>query len=130
MATPIEQTLTFSIDNRAAATYLRNQPPLIVSGTLTASTPQSYTLPTGATGTLTKPYNYYHCFFGWDKGADIYVLINGTAAVPSGALATGGSEVNPVGYWLPAGAVISIVTNAASVNLSIAIYGVQTNGNF
>ena len=116
-----QRFLSFARDTQSFNTFLRNPAPIVVDGQLATSVEQTYTIP--------SDYPFYAVIFGWEQGNNIYVNINNTAAVPSGSFSTGGSEVNPVGYWLIAGSVIHVITDDTSVNMSMSLYPIPGTGN-
>lgn len=125
----LQNTLSFSRDTAGVPSYLRNQSPLIINGALVEGVAQSYTVPATING---NSYGAYHVVLGWSVGNNVYVSLSGTAVIPSGALAVGTTEANPVGYGtsIAPGTVISLITDGETVPVSLSFYGIPTNGGF
>jgi len=75
---------------------------------------------------MTVPANYpnWIAIFSYTPGASVWVCVNGTAAAPVGAIASGSSALNPSARQVKAGDVISFYTDdafgpAVSVELQV-----------
>jgi hypothetical protein len=108
--------LNLGRDVSGRTTFLRSKADHIYNGVLTSlGGEQTITIPSDA--------KYWDVIFAVTPGASIWIAINQTAVVPSSSIATGTSELNPVGYSrLLAGDVIHFITGDTSNDVSIALY--------
>ena len=104
-------------DLNSIPSYALPQSNYIYTGLLTANTAQSVTAPTDAP--------YYLVRVGVSNGADIFVSVNGTAAVPTGVPALSTTEVNIAQTYVAAGGTVSVITTEDSVSYSLGFYSVQ-----
>lgn len=99
----------------------------IYTATLTAATDTSIAVPkTAAMGTpCAATNNKFLAVFSYSSGSNVYVALNGTAAVPAGAsFAASTSELNPTAKIVQAGDVIHMIS-AATPSISVAFYAIQ-----
>jgi hypothetical protein len=75
----------------------------IYNGLLAAGVAQTVTVP--------STYSNWIAIFTFTPGASVWVSINGTAAAPAGAFASGVSTLNPAGRQVKEGDVISFITS-------------------
>lgn len=95
-------------------------PTLEIQGAIVeANAEETFTLPSHA--------EKYLVIFDYDRAATVYVAINQTAAVPTGAFAAVNSRVMPAAYLLNAGDVVHMITAVAAANTAVtaAIYVVS-----
>ena len=87
------------------------------TATLVAATPTSCTVPLTAT-LWAVSFRYY------PSGTSVFVDVSGAvAALPAGASLTAStSEGNPASYTLPGGANISVITSAATADVSVVMW--------
>lgn len=88
------------------------------------------TLVTGVEQTLTIPgaFTQWIAIFGVEPGADAWVALNATAALPGAAFAAGNTELNPTARLVKAGDVLHFITPNADTRLSVTLYGISGNG--
>jgi len=89
----------------------------------------SATLAAGVHSTITVPSSAQNwiAYFSYETPtANVWVAINGTAAVPAGGtFAASTSERNPAEYLLKAGDVIDAISADATVDVGVALYETQ-----
>jgi hypothetical protein len=72
------------------------------------------------------PYENYLAVFSYTPGANVFVSVNDTAAIPSGNLALDTSELNPSARQVKAGDSISLINaDAADVYATVLLYVVN-----
>jgi len=103
-------------DINGIPSYTLQQSKVIYTGKLTAGVPQSITAPSDA--------KYYMVRIGVTIGADIFVSVNGTATLPTGAPTLSATEINIAQTYVAAGGTISIMSDAASAYYSLGFYSV------
>jgi hypothetical protein len=89
---------------------------------------KSATLANGSAKSFTVPSNYkiWNVNFSYQSGVDIWVSINGTAAVPAGSsFASTNSILNPASRTVTAGTVISCITANTTADIGIEMYAVS-----
>lgn len=101
-------------DINGIPTYALPQSDYIYTGLLTANTAQSITAPADAARYLVR--------VGVSNGADIFVSVNGTATVPTGAPALSTTEVNIAQTYVGSGGTVSVITTQDSVSYSLGFY--------
>lgn len=85
------------------------------------------TLAANTHSTITVPSNFpnWIAYFAYKSGVDVWVSINGTAAVPAGStFAAAVSELNPEILKVKAADVIDIITATATTDVSVSLYAV------
>lgn len=95
------------------------------SATLAAATPTALTIPgTGSLGGCNiQTKRLFLAIFSYTNGNDVWVANNATAAVPAGAsFAATASELLPAARLVKEGDVLSFITAAANVNVSVLLY--------
>ena len=95
------------------------------SATLAQTTDTTLNVPdTGALGAPTATtYNKFIAIFSYQPGAQVWVAVNGTAAVPAGgsfALTT--SELNPSARYVKASDVLHFYTPDTSAAVGVTFY--------
>lgn len=76
-----------------------------------------------ATLTIPSDFSKYEVIFSYNPGASVWVSINGTATYPtSDSFADTVSELNPTGYILNAGDIISVTTSDTADFVGVTIY--------
>lgn len=96
--------------------YTLQQSSVIYTGKLTAGVPQSIVAPTDAATYMVR--------IGVAIGADIFVSVHGTAALPTGSPTLSTTEINIAQTYVAAGGTISIMSDAASAYYSLGFYAV------
>ncbi len=92
----------------------------IYTTTLAAGVEQHFTVP--PTGIATYP-KVLAVFFQ-DAGADIFVAVNATAALPSGSFAQSTCEENPAARQVKPGDVLSFITGDTTDYVGVAFYAI------
>lgn len=86
------------------------------------------TLSDGVEQTLTVPkspfadYPNLIAIFSFQPGSTIYVALNQTAAVASGPITSGTSEINPAARLVKGGDVLHFITNDSSDDYGVIFY--------
>ena len=98
------------------------------SVTLLASTATSLTIP--GTGSLgggkTQTKNWFLAIFNYTPAAEVWVSDGNTAAVPAGnTFAASNSEMNPAARLVIEGDVLSFITAASNVDVSVILYSLN-----
>tara|TARA_R110000850_G_scaffold32083_4_gene87911 strand:- start:847 stop:1203 length:357 start_codon:yes stop_codon:yes gene_type:complete len=108
--------LKFAKDAKGDNTYAPLPTTTMYKAELTNGTADSITLASAA--------DFYTVSFVFQPGTSCWVDVTGAVAVgPSTAsFVTTTARLNPASYLLPAGAVISIVTESATAQVSVAIW--------
>lgn len=101
-------------DMNGIPSYALPQSNVIYTGLLTANTAQNIVAPTDATTYLVR--------IGVSNGADIFVSVNGTATVPTGAPSLSTTEVNIAQTYVASGGTVSVITTEDSVSYSLGFY--------
>ena len=88
------------------------------------------TLVTGAEQTLTVPTSFskWIAIFGIEPGADAWISLNTTAALPGATFAASNAELNPVAREVAAGDVLHFITPNADCRISVLFYGLKEDG--
>lgn len=102
------------------------QATLKYSARLAATTAVTLTVPgVDSQGNFNRP-NKFIAVFRYQAARDVFVSVNGTAAVPAAptgsALNAATSEMNPPAYEVKAGDVISFITRDANTDLTVTLY--------
>lgn len=110
--------LGFGRDIQGFNTFARAPSSNKFSATLVAATHSTITVPSSAANWI--------AYFSYETPtANIWVAVNGTAAVPAaGTFAATTSERNPQAYLLKAGDVIDLISADATVDVGVALYEV------
>lgn len=101
-------------DMNGIPSYALPQSNVIYTGLLTANTAQNIVAPTDAITYLVR--------IGVSNGADIFVSVNGTATVPTGAPSLSTTEVNIAQTYVASGGTVSVITTEDSVSYSLGFY--------
>jgi len=95
------------------------------SATLAASTDTSLTIPGGSSmGAITaNTYNKFIAIFSYTPGAQVWVALNATAAVPAGSsFASTTSELNPSARQVEFGDVIHFISADTAAEVGVTFY--------
>lgn len=95
------------------------------SATLVADTDATLAVPgTAAMGAATATtYNKFIAIFSYQPGAQVWVTINETAAVPAGAtFAATSSELNPSARYVKSTDVLHFITSDTGASVGVTFY--------
>jgi hypothetical protein len=96
--------------------YTLQQSTVIYTGSLTAHVAQSVVAPTDALSYMVR--------IGVSNGADVFVSVNGTAVIPTGAPSLSTTELNIAQTYVAAGGTVSIITDTTGVCYSLGFYAI------
>lgn len=104
-------------DQAGENTFGIKPPDTIKNTTLSAGVEQNFTVPTTA--------NVWLAVFSPEKGSDVFVAVNDTAALPGSSFADSTSFQNPGSWQVNSGNTISMITNDTTVFVSVAFYAIS-----
>jgi hypothetical protein len=93
-----------------------NFSPDVYSTTLAVGVEQTLNVPTGG-------FKKWIAIFGIEPGAEAWVAINQTAALPGAAFAVSAAEMNPVARVVQSGDVLHFICPNADTRVSVSFYG-------
>ena len=86
------------------------------TGLLAANVAQSVTVPVGS--------DKYLAIFAYSTGGETWVANNATAVIPSGAVGSSVSQLNPVARQVKAADVLSLITPDTACRFWVAFYAI------